>query len=78
MPRNIANVVHDLTPPIEAINEALDTLLEMVKLDHSRVDKEFSDAVFAVDGMVQLMRAYVNELGVEAKTLGLSKESVYA
>ena len=78
MPRNIANVVHDLTPPIEAINEALDTLLEMVKIDSSRVDKEFSDAVLAVDGMVQLMRAYVKELGVEAKALGLSKEPVYA
>ncbi len=78
MPRNIANVVHDLTPPIEAINEALDTLLEMVKIDSSRVDKEFSDAVFAVDGMVQLMRTYLKELNVEAKTIGLSKESAYA
>jgi hypothetical protein len=78
MPRNIANVVHDLTPPIEAINEALDTLLEMVKIDSSRVDKEFSDAVFAVDGMVQLMRTYLKELNVEAKSIGLSKEYAYA
>ena len=78
MSRNIANVVHDLTPPIEAINEALDTLLEMVKIDSSRVDKEFSDAVFAVDGMVQLMRTYLKELNVEAKNIGLSKESAYA
>ncbi len=78
MPRNIANVVHDLTPPIEAINEALDTLIEMLELDHSKVNQEFSDAIFAIDGMVQLMRAYVKELSVEVKTLGLSKETNYA
>ena len=78
MPRNIANVVHDLTPPIEAINEALDTLIEMLKFDQSIVREDFSEAVFAVDGMVQLMRTYIQELGIEAKAIGLSKEAVYA
>jgi hypothetical protein len=77
MPRNIANVVHDLTPPIEAINDALDTFLEILRLDSSKADKEFSDGLFAIDGMVQLMRTYLKELNVEAKTLGLSKEATY-
>ncbi len=78
MPRNIANVAHDLIPPIEVINEALDTLLEVMKLDQSKVSQEFSEAVFAVDGMLQLIRTYVKELGVEAKAAGLSKEPIYA